>query len=518
MWTRQPQLSAMAPLLAHVNDAVCIEDVDGHLALVNPAYCDLFGLARTDDKMLRTSRDVAGGAAAAYCGSPANWQQQVDALRAAGTTAPAETFATPTGATVDREYAPIVVNGRLTGHLWTYRDSTRRALLQETLRQSQRLTTVGRLAGGIAHDFNNLLTAVVGYCDLLDSQFDTGDARRFDLHEIRNAAMRAAALTRQLLAFSRRQLMQPEVVDVTMMVSEMQKMLVRLLSEQVTMVVDVPDEAADVFVDPGQIEQVMFSLAVNARDAMPDGGTFALRVRLETVAPPQADQLQVKPGTFVHIEVSDTGVGMNDDTKANAFEPFFTTKDPGHRFGLGLGLPTAYGIVRQTGGAMSIDSVPGAGTTVHVYLPRHDAARFEEELPASLIGAPVERPGPSESTVLVVEDETSVLKLVRRLLEAEHYVVLSAQDADEALLLAGQHRGPIHLLLTDVVMPGINGITLAERFAPLRPQTPVLFMSGYADAAIVQRDIIDAGRAFLQKPFAPERLLSRVRDVIAADH
>ena len=517
MWMRQPQLSAMASLLAHVNDAVCIEDARGPLALVNPAYCALFGLARRDDQMLPTTRDAASDAAAVFCGSPANWQEQVQALRTAAVTAPAETFATPAGATVDREYAPIVVGGRLTGHLWTYRDSTERARLEDTLRQSQRLTTVGRLAGGIAHDFNNLLTAVVGYCDLLDSQFDTGDVRRFDLHEIRNAAMRAAALTRQLLAFSRRQVMQPEVVDLTLMVSEMQKMLVRLMSEQVAVVVEVSEEAADVFVDPGQIEQVMFSLAVNARDAMPDGGTFAIRVRVDTVEQSLAEHLQVKPGPFVHVEISDTGIGMDDETRANAFEPFFTTKDPAHRFGLGLGLPTAYGIVRQTGGAMSIDSVPGAGTTVHVYLPRHDGILFDDEIPASLTGTTGDRPGPAEPTVLVVEDETSVLKLVRRLLEAEHYVVLTAQDAAEALLLAGQHHGPIHLLLTDVVMPGMNGISLAQRFTTQRPDTPVLFMSGYADAAVVQRDIIDAGRAFVQKPFAPERLLRRVRDVIDAD-
>jgi two-component system cell cycle sensor histidine kinase/response regulator CckA len=517
MWTRTTQLQAMAPLVTHVREAVCLEDAQSRTALVNPAFCELFGLTRPDEGLLQTTTEVASAAAAAGCGHPDDWERRLAAVREAALPAAPETFSTASGATIDREYAPILVGGRLVGHYWRYRDTTRHAQLHETLRQSQRLTTVGRLAGGIAHDFNNLLTAVVGYCDLLDSQFDTGDHRRFDLHEIRNAAMRAASLTRQLLAFSRRQVMQPEVVDVTQMVTEMQKMLVRLMSEQVAVELDVPDEAADVFADQGQIEQVMFSLAVNARDAMPDGGTFAIRVRIETLTPAQSEPLQVKPGSFVHIEVADTGIGMDDETKVNALEPFFTTKDPGHRFGLGLGLPTAYGIVRQTGGAIAIDSAPGQGTTVHVYLPQYVAALVDDR--HALVAPSEAPPAPAlrdEPTVLVVEDESSVLKLVRRLLEAERYVVLSAQGGEEALLLAEQHTGPIDLLLTDVVMPGLNGIALAERFAQVRPETPVLFMSGYADAAVVQRQIIDAGRAFLQKPFAPDRLLGRVRDVLAA--
>jgi signal transduction histidine kinase len=507
----------MAPLVTHVREAVCLEDAHSHVALVNPAFCDLFGLPRSEDGMLQTTEDVASAAAATGCGHPEGWASRLAALRDAATPAPPESFSTTAGVTIDREYAPIIVGGRLLGHFWRYRDTTRRTQLQESLRQSQRLTTVGRLAGGIAHDFNNLLTAVVGYCDLLDSQFDNGDQRRFDLHEIRNAAMRAASLTRQLLAFSRRQVMQPEVVDVTLMVTEMQKMLVRLMSEEVTVDLEVPDEPADVFADPGQIEQVMFSLAVNARDAMPEGGTFAIRVRLDTLSPAQSEALQVKPGRFVHIEVADTGIGMDEETRANALEPFFTTKDPGQRFGLGLGLPTAYGIVHQTGGAIAIDSAPGKGTTVHVYLPQYTAPLVEDRpaLTPRIEDAPAPSPR-AEPTVLVVEDETSVLKLVRRLLEAEGYVVLSAQGGEEALLLAEQHPEPIDLLLTDVVMPGLNGIALAERFAELRPETPVLFMSGYADAAVVQRQIIDAGRAFLQKPFAPDRLLGRVRDVLAA--
>ncbi len=505
----------MAPLVVHLREAICLEEAGSGTAFVNPAYCELFDLPRQGDGMTEMAQAAASAAAAARCGAPPDWEDGIEALRAAAQPAPPQTFTAPDGSTIDRDYSPVVVNGRLIGHLWKYRDTSRRTRLEESLRQSQKLHTVGRLAGGIAHDFNNLLTAVVGYCDLLDSQFDTGDARRFDLHEIRNAAMRAAALTRQLLAFSRRQVMQPEVVDVAMMVGEMQKMLGRLMGEQVTVALDVPDVAADVFADPGQIEQVMFSLAVNSRDAMPDGGTFTIALTLEPLGQPDAEALQVKPGRYVHIAVSDTGTGMDEETKAHAFEPFFSTKDPGQRFGLGLGLPTAYGIVRQTGGAMAIETAAGQGTTVHVYLPEH-AVESTDEASAGMGGLPdIVAPSRAERTVLVVEDETSVLKLVRRLLETEGLVVLSAQNADEALLLGGQHAGPIDLLLTDVVMPGLNGLALAERFETLRPGTPVLFMSGYADAAVVQREIIDAGRAFLQKPFAPDRLLSRVREELA---
>jgi two-component system, cell cycle sensor histidine kinase and response regulator CckA len=515
MWMRPSPLAALAPVLGALQDAVCIEDAAGRTALVNHAYGDLFGLAVPATGLLETTPALAHRAAATVCGGEAAWGTRQQALRSAAQPAAAETYPLADGRTIDLEYAPVTIDGRLGGHLWKFRETTRRTQLEASLRQSQRLTTVGRLAGGIAHDFNNLLTTVVGYCDLLDAQFDHGDTRRFDLHEIRNAAMRAAALTRQLLAFSRRQVMQPEVVDVSLMLSEAQKMLARLMGEQVRVDVQTPEAVAEVFADPGQIEQVVFSLAVNSRDAMPEGGTFTVGVTLEQLSERDCEPLQIKAGPYVHLEVADTGTGMDEDTRANAFEPFFSTKDRAQRFGTGLGLPTAYGIVRQTGGAMAIDSTPGAGTRVHVFLPAHGApAEGSAEAAPALPMAAV----PSISvpaTVLVVEDEPSVLRLVCRLLEADAFTVLAAQNAEEALLLARQHDGRIDLLLTDVVMPGTNGIALARAFESERPGIPTLFMSGYADDAVVQRDIINAGRAFLQKPFAPDRLTGRVRDVIA---
>jgi signal transduction histidine kinase len=419
-----------------------------------------------------------------------------------------ETLTTTDGRTLEWDHSPIFSGSVVAAHLWRFRDATHQRRLEESVRQAQRLNTVGRLAGGIAHDFNNLLTAVVGYCDLLDTQFDNGDVRRFDLHEIRNAAMRASSLTRQLLAFSRRQIMQPEIVDVGVMLGEMPKMLSRLMGEQVKVSITVPDEPAEVFADPGQVEQAVFSLAANARDAMPDGGTLGVDVSVGDLDEARARTLDMRAGPAIFISLRDSGSGMDDATRASAFDPYFTTKP----LAQGLGLPTVYGIVRQTGGAVTLESAPGAGTRVEIVLPRYAEVVAAPAAPELETYVRTERGGPA--VVLVVEDEASVLRLVRRVLEAEAMVVLSAQDAEEALLLADQHGGVIDLLLTDVVMPGLNGLELAQRVLPSRPGMRVLFMSGYADHAVVQRDIIDTGRPFLQKPFAPDRLLARVTDVL----
>ncbi len=282
------------------------------------------------------------------------------------------------------------------------------------------------------------------------------------------------------------------------------------MGEQVTVAVTAPDEPAEVYADPGQIEQAIFSLAGNARDAMPDGGTFGVDVRVGRLDEARARALDMRGGPVVFVTVWDSGTGMDEATRASAFDPFFTTRP----LAQGLGLPTVYGIVRQTGGAVTLTSAPGEGTRVEIVLPSY--SEDSSEPPASLVaGLPQtsERAGPA--VVLVVEDEASVLRLVRRVLESEGMVVLSAQGAEEAQLLSSQHGGVIDLLLTDVVMPGLNGLELAQRVLAERPQMHVLFMSGYADNAVVQRDVIDAGRPFLQKPFAPDRLLARVRDVLA---
>ncbi len=511
MWTGSPSssLAPFVPVIEHLQEAACLESADGGVAVVNAAWLALFDATR----LLRPLQEGPGASAwspaLAAFEDAVGLSARVAARRTSLVASSHETLATTDGRTLEWDHSPIEVGGRIIAHLWRFRDATHQRKLEESVRQAQRLNTVGRLAGGIAHDFNNLLTAVVGYCDLLDTQFDNGDVRRFDLHEIRNAAIRASSLTRQLLAFSRRQIMQPEVVDVSMMLGEMPKMLSRLMGEQVKVAITVPEEPAEVFADPGQIEQAIFGLAANARDAMPDGGTLGVDVRRGQLDDERARALDMRSGLVVFVTVWDTGTGMDAATQAAAFDPFFTTKP----LAQGLGLPTVYGIVRQTGGAVTLESVPGSGTRVEIVLPRYtDSAA---DLPSSLVVA--ERPaslrtGPA--VVLVVEDEASVLRLVRRVLEAESMIVLSAQDAEEALLLTSQHGGVIDLLLTDVVMPGLNGLELAQRVSAERADIRVLFMSGYADHAVVQRDIIDAGRPFLQKPFAPDRLLGRVKDVL----
>ncbi len=511
MWTGSSSspLAPFVPVIEHLQEAACLESADGTTAVVNAAWVALFG-GRGGLAPLRE-----GPAASAWSPALAAFDESVglasraSARRASRDASAHETLTTTDGRTLEWDHSPILTGNTLSAHLWRFHDATHQRRLEDSVRQAQRLNTVGRLAGGIAHDFNNLLTAVVGYCDLLDTQFDTGDVRRFDLHEIRNAAIRAASLTRQLLAFSRRQVMQPEVVDVGVMLAEVPKMLSRLMGETVTLSVTVPDEPIEVFADPGQIEQAIFSLAANARDAMPDGGTLGVDVVRGHLDEARAKDLDMRAGPAVFITVWDTGTGMDDITRASAFDPFFTTRP----LAQGLGLPTVYGIVRQTGGAVTIASTPGEGTRVEIVLPQHVDESATPSGHEATHPAVAERTGPA--VVMVVEDEASVLRLVRRVLESASMVVLSAQDAEEALLLSAQHAGPIDLLLTDVLMPGVNGIDLAQRLLAERPQMRVLFMSGYADHALVQREVVDAGRPFLQKPFAPDRLVSRVRDVLA---
>jgi two-component system cell cycle sensor histidine kinase/response regulator CckA len=511
MWTgsHSSSLSPFVPVIEHLQEAACLEAADGSTAVVNAAWLELFGVTGGLAALKEGPGAAAWAPALAAFDDTAGLATRVQARRGTRVASSHETLTTTDGRTLEWDHSPIESGPSVTAHLWRFRDATHQRKLEESVRQAQRLNTVGRLAGGIAHDFNNLLTAVVGYCDLLDTQFDNGDPRRFDLHEIRNAAIRASSLTRQLLAFSRRQIMQPEIVDVGMMLGEMPKMLSRLMGEQVKVAITVPDEPAEIYADPGQIEQAIFSLAANARDAMPDGGTLAVDVRRAQLDAARTKALDMRGGPVVVVTVSDTGSGLDESTRASAFDPFFTTKP----LAQGLGLPTVYGIVRQTGGAVTLDSTPGEGTRVEIVLPQ-----YVEEQPEPLVSLVTSLPVASErvgpAVVLVVEDEASVLRLVRRVLEADSMVVLSAQDAEEALLLTSQHGGVIDLLLTDVVMPGLNGLELAQRVMPERPLMRVLFMSGYADHAVVQRDIIDAGRPFLQKPFAPDRLLARVKDVL----
>ena len=381
-----------------------------------------------------------------------------------------------------------------------------RRLLEDQYRQSQKMQAIGLLAGGVAHDFNNLLTAIHGYCDLLSRALGPESEHQADLGEIKDAAARAAALTRQLLAFSRQQKLEPHVLDLRESIDSLQPMLTRLIGEHIEIVLK-PGAAGHVRADAGQIEQVLLNLALNARDAMPGGGI--LTFELADVVIDQSstrDHGDISPGQYVKLAVADNGTGMDSVTVARIFEPFFTTKPRGK--GTGLGLSTVYGIVKQSGGFMTVDSEPGRGTMFTVYLPRVD-----EPVDTPVVKREPPPVGGSE-TILVVEDEPGVHRLVQRVLKQLGYAVLSATTPEEAVADARHHRGPIDLLLSDVGLPQMSGRALADRIREIRPGIAVLYMSGYTDPMIAQLGMLEPGTPLLQKPFSPAVLARGVRSAL----
>jgi signal transduction histidine kinase/CheY-like chemotaxis protein len=379
----------------------------------------------------------------------------------------------------------------------------------DKLRQAQKLEAIGRLAGGVAHDFNNILTAILGYGELVLAQCDASDPRHEDVNEILKAAARAASLTRQLLAFSRREVMVPQVLALDSVIAGMEQMLRRLIGEDIRVTRTTDGTVALVRADSGQIERVLLNLAVNARDAMPTGGSIEIAVAAATVDAAFASRHPLlAPGPYVRLSVADTGCGMTEEVRAHMFEPFFTTKEEGH--GTGLGLATVYGIVEQSGGAIEVDSEEGRGTTFHVYLPRVEDRR--EAKPAGTVrSGPIAR---ASATVMLVEDDASIGTLVANGLRKDGFTVLRAMNADEAIEIARSYTASIDLLLTDVVMPGLNGRELAERITGMRGDIRVLYISGYSDDAILRRGIQTTAVQFLQKPFTMEMLSAKIRDVL----
>ncbi len=418
-----------------------------------------------------------------------------------------------------KDGAPISV--RLSGRTFTgeqetlffelfAEDVTEQRRLEQQLRQAQKMEAVGRLAGGIAHDFNNLLMVISGYCEFLLERIGSDPALRGPAQEIANASNRATSLTRQLLAFSRKQMLTPKVLDLNEVVTENLKMLNRLIGEDIDLVMVPGAELGAVKADPGQIEQVIMNLAVNARDAMPRGGRLTIETSNVTLDADYARfHAPVSPGEYIMLAISDTGQGMDMETQNHIFEPFFTTK--GHK-GTGLGLSTVYGIIKQSGGYIWVYSESGKGTSFKIYLPRVSATGEtidvqQHESAAVEVG---------HETILVVEDELNLRRLARQYLEKQGYTVLEAADGSAAITISSSYPGPIHLLLTDVIMPGMNGKELAQRLTSLRPETRVLYMSGYTENVIGHNGTLDNGVTLLPKPFTLPALRSKVREVLNA--
>jgi PAS domain S-box-containing protein len=501
-------------LLRQIIDAnpslIFVKDWEGRFVLVNQATADIYGttveslIGKTDADFnsnaeevahfLRDDRQVISSGRPKFIGE--------------------ERVTNPTTKET-RWFQTIKVPLRMPGQeattmLGVATEITERKRLEEQLMQSQKMEAIGQLAGGVAHDFNNILTAIVGYTDLLTADF-AGNARQLeDLEEIRKAARRAAALTRQLLAFSRKQVLEPRIIDVNDVVLNLDKMLRSLISERIELKTELATDLAAARADPNQLEQVIMNLAINARDAMPDGGTLTIETGNATLDQTYAAQhVSVIPGDYVMLAVSDTGCGMDQNTQARVFEPFFTTKPPGR--GTGLGLSTVYGIVKQSGGNIWLYSEVGKGTTFKVYLPAIEAV---PEQAGKAAVAETGRPG--VGTILVVEDDDQLRRLAHRALAAQGYVVLEADRGATALDLARRHNGAIDLLLTDVVMPDTNGRKLADALRATRPGVRVLFMSGYPDGAISKHGILEHGVAYLAKPFTTEAITRKVREVLEA--
>jgi len=422
-----------------------------------------------------------------------------------------EVFWRADGTKFDAEYFayPMWRGKELVGAVVTFLDISHQKKLEEQLRQAQKMEAIGQLAGGVAHDFNNLLTIITGYSELLLLSMPPDNPDRELLEEIHKAAQRSASLTRQLLAFSRKQVLAPKVLDLNEVVRDTEKMLRRVIGEDIQLTTTLHPQLGSVKADPGQLEQVLLNLAVNARDAMPQGGKLTIETNNIVLGEDHArSHVDVRPGWYVMLAVTDTGIGMTEEVKRRLFEPFFTTKGTGK--GTGLGLAVVHGIVKQSDGTIEVNSEPGMGTSFKIYLPRvEQAASTGKSWPGF---GPAPR---GTETLLLVEDEDAVRALTRFTLQQCGYTILEASHGEEAIRVATNHREKIHLLVTDVVMPGMGGRVLAERLLSLHPQMKVLYLSGYTDDAVVRHGILHEEVNFLQKPFSPNALAHQVRQVLA---
>lgn len=492
----------------NAKDAIYVHDLNGRYTMVNKAGEALIGYTREEILQMSIS-DVV----------PQNCLEKIQARLNKKLTDHAPTIYEVEAIRKDGTHVPVEVSSRLiyengvaVAVQGSARDITERKRAAEALRasqlqlqQSQKLEAVGQLAGGVAHDFNNLLTAILGYTDLSLRRNDVEDPVRRNLEETKKAAERAASLIRQLLAFSRKQILEPKVLDLNVVVKDMHKMLTRLIGENIDLATKQADDLGIVKADPCQVEQIIVNLVVNARDAMPRGGKVTIETANVTLE--ELKHVSIQPGPYVMLAVSDTGTGIDEETQTRIFEPFFTTKEVGK--GTGLGLSTVYGIVKQSGGNIWVYSEPEVGTVFKVYLPRVEAAEGVSEKPSW-----ENTVFHGSETVLLVEDEDVVRGLARKILVEAGYNVLDARNGDDAIRLCRDYRGPIDLLLTDVVMPETSGKEVAERLLEYRPAARVLYMSGYTDEAIVRHGVLDESVDFIQKPFTWTKLGKKVREVL----
>ncbi len=502
----EKEVRLLSTAIEQTADSVLITDVNGVIVYVNAAFEQVSGYNRAE-VLGQTPAFLKSGQhdARFYNESWASlsqgkvWRGRFTNRKKNDTLYTVEATITPA-----RDESGQVVN-----YVSAQRDVTHELILEEKLRQAQKMEAVGRLAGGVAHDFNNILTVITGYTELLLTRHaDNPENQNRALQQIELAAERAASLTRQLLAFSRKQILQPKMLNLNSVVTDINMMLRRLIGEDIELIMILEPQLGQVLADPGQLEQVILNLAVNARDAMPRGGKLTLQTaNIELDGSDNPRDPDVGPGPYVSLTVSDTGHGMTKEVQAHIFEPFFTTKEVGK--GTGLGLATVHGIVKQSDGYIWVESEAGLGTTFNVYLPRLKAAETPkgEETP--------QQPARGTETILLVEDEEQVRDLAHRILEMNGYHVLAAPNGPEALTLVDQEPGPIDLLLTDVIMPGgLNGLELAQHLLVRRPQLKVIYMSGYTDDVLIDRSLFTPGFAFLQKPFNAAGLTGKLREVM----
>jgi PAS domain S-box-containing protein len=484
-------------------DALFIKDLEGRYVIVNQAFAEFLTL---------TPDQIAGKSTAQLMDSVATniLTEQDRAVLETGVVRSFEyelTIGEKPRAFFATKAPYRDASGKIIGLVGAFRDISEYRAMEDRLRQSQKMEAIGTLAGGVAHDFNNILMVISGYGSVLADALSADPKLRGHVEQIQKAGERAASLTRQLLAFSRKQAIQPVPLNLNHVVTGIEKLLHRLIGENIAIITNLPTDPGMVLADAGQMEQVILNLAINARDAMPEGGRLTLEIKNSQIASLTAAPNNFKPGRYLELIVSDTGVGMDLNVQSRVFEPFFTTKPAGK--GTGLGLSTVYGIVQQANGHVTFTSQPGRGTTFRVYLPRIDSKQ-----PAGLLSDANIAALDGQETVLLVEDDPSVCELVRAVLTSHGYTVLSARRPQEAKMLCETHAGRIALLLSDVIMPEMNGGELSRRLAESNPQMKVLFMSGYIDDALVRKGIKEKDVAFLQKPFSPLSLAKKVREVL----